>query len=116
MSYCSSCGTQSSGSAYCSNCGTSLTSAPAGQSTSTTVYPPSAMTPPAAPTTSTMAVVAFVLSLIISVVGLILGYIARAEIDRSEGRLGGRKLATAAIVIGWIWVAFFVLLVMFGAF
>jgi hypothetical protein len=46
---------------------------------------------------------------ILSVFALVLGYQARAEIDRSGGRLIGRGQATTGIVLGWIGVAIFVL-------
>lgn len=37
-----------------------------------------------------------------SILALVFGYQARAEIARSGGRLTGRGLATAGIVLGWI--------------
>lgn len=43
------------------------------------------------------------------VVGLILGYQARNQIDASGGAQGGRGLAVAAIVIGWVGVGLGVL-------
>lgn len=52
--------------------------------------------------TSGTAVTAFVLVFFFSLVGLILGYVARAQIRNSRGFLTGAGLATAAIVIGWI--------------
>lgn len=56
------------------------------------------------------AVVAFFLSAIglLSPVGIWLGYRTRRIIDASKGQLG-REFATAAIIIGWLWVAFVVL-------
>ena len=39
-----------------------------------------------------------------SVLALVLGYQARQEIDASEGKLEGRGMATAGIVLGWIGV------------
>jgi uncharacterized membrane protein len=56
----------------------------------------------AAPETSAMAIVAFVLTFFLPIIGLVLGYVARNEIDHSGGRLGGRGFATAAIVINWV--------------
>jgi uncharacterized protein DUF4190 len=32
----------------------------------------------------------------------VLGYVARGQIDRSGGGQGGRGLATAGIVLGWV--------------
>lgn len=43
------------------------------------------------------------------VVGLILGYSARNEIQASGGQQGGEGLATAGIVIGWVGVALYLL-------
>ena len=51
-----------------------------------------------------LAIAAFIMSLVsVWLPGLICGYIARRQIDRSGGAESGRGLATAAIVIGWVW-------------
>lgn len=55
--------------------------------------------------TSSLAIVAFVLVWLITPVGLILGYVARSEIRNSGGLKGGEGLASAAIILGWIFVA-----------
>jgi uncharacterized protein DUF4190 len=60
--------------------------------------------------------------LISSMLATYLGYQARNEIDASDGRLGGRNLAVAGIVLGWVGFAivmgallvFAVLLALFG--
>ena len=52
----------------------------------------------------------FVCPLICSVLALVFGYKARAEIDGSGGRLGGRGAAIAGIVLGWIGVGFCVVI------
>ena len=44
--------------------------------------------------------------LVASVVGLVLGYVAKGQIDRSSGQQTGRGLAVAGIVLGWIGIAF----------
>ncbi len=44
---------------------------------------------------------------------LVYGNKARNEIDGSGGRLGGRGMATAGIVLGWIGVAYAVLVVIY---
>ena len=46
---------------------------------------------------------------IFSIVGLILGYQAKREIDESGGRITGRGLALAGIIIGWVGLALTVL-------
>lgn len=67
--------------------------------------------------TSGTAVASFILSLlgmlgllpfIGSVIGLILGYNARREIDNSGGALGGRGLASWGIALGWVAIVFLV--------
>src|ERR671932_2279712 len=65
---------------------------------------------------STAALVLGILGLVLcplicSVLALVFGYQARREIDASGGRLTGRGNAIAGIVLGWIGVAFLVLLV-----
>ena len=56
--------------------------------------------------TSGMAIAALVTAIIgIPILALPFGYVARKEIDRSQGTIGGRGMAIAAIIIGWIEVA-----------
>jgi Domain of unknown function (DUF4190) len=74
-------------------------------------------TPVAAPGTNGMAVASLVLGIlwiywIGSVLALIFGYIARQQIDRHQGMQGGRGMATAGIVLGWIGVGFLVLFIL----
>ncbi|MBM7368679.1 DUF4190 domain-containing protein [Gordonia hydrophobica] len=59
---------------------------------------------------SVNAIIAFVLSAIglLFPFGLWLGYRTRARIDKGNGEYG-REFATAAIIIGWLWLTFFVL-------
>jgi hypothetical protein len=44
-----------------------------------------------------------------SVLALIFGYMAKNQIDQSEGRETGRGMAIAGIVLGWIGVGTLVL-------
>lgn len=37
-----------------------------------------------------------------SILALIFGYVAKGQIDRSQGRQGGRGMAIAGIVLGWV--------------
>lgn len=60
-----------------------------------------------APPTNGKAVASMVLGIvwmwgITSIIGLILGYIARKEIKASGGRQGGDGMAIAGIVLGWV--------------
>lgn len=69
-------------------------------------------TPPTAPQNSGLAIgslVASILGLTLfptigSIIGLILGYMARNEIRDSAGTIGGEGLALAGIILGWIGV------------
>jgi hypothetical protein len=63
----------------------------------------------AAAKTNTLAIIAFVASFFISIVGIVLGHIALSQI-KTTGE-GGRGLAIAALVIGYVSVAFSVIFV-----
>ena len=67
-----------------------------------------------------IAVFAFFISWIGSVLALIFGYVANRRIARSEGTLGGRGMAVAGIVLGWIGsalaIAIIVVVVLVGIF
>ncbi len=47
-----------------------------------------------------------------SILALVLGYTARNQIDASGAREGGRGLAVAGIVLGWVGVAGMLLLIL----
>jgi hypothetical protein len=74
---------------------------------------------PSAPTrTNGFAVAALVLGIaqiflcfIATILALVFGYIGRNQIDQSGGTQGGRGLAVAGIVLGWVGVG---LLVLYG--
>ena len=42
---------------------------------------------------------------ITAILALVFGYIARSQIRRTGGLQPGRGMATAGIVLGWIWIA-----------
>lgn len=77
--------------------------------------PPAGFMPPATTATvgaapgrtNTLATLALIFAIIGSVVGLILGYVARAQIRRTGEN--GAGMALAAIIIGWIEVGLFVI-------
>ncbi len=83
------------------------------QSTSQQQSPPQ---PGTTKTTPGLAVAAFVTSmagfvlcLVFGIVGLVLGYQARRNIDANPDLYEGRGFATAAIVIGWIQIGLMIL-------
>ncbi|WP_051399531.1 DUF4190 domain-containing protein [Haloechinothrix halophila] len=47
-----------------------------------------------------------------SVLALVFGYIAKNQIDQSAGSEGGRGMAIAGIVLGWIGLAGIVLMIL----
>jgi hypothetical protein len=60
--------------------------------------------------TNGMAVAALVCGILgIFVLAMIFGYIGRRQIDESHGHYGGRGMATAGIVLGWIGLVLIVL-------
>ncbi|CAM2761206.1 DUF4190 domain-containing protein [Mycobacterium intermedium] len=71
-----------------------------------------------AATTNTMAIVALVGALVFAPLGIVFGHIARGQIRRTGE--GGRGLATAGLIIGYVltgvWVLTVVLLIIFGVF
>lgn len=52
--------------------------------------------------TSGIAIAAIIVVFFFSLLGLILGYVARADIRKSDGLKLGLGMANAAIVLGWI--------------
>jgi len=90
--FCSSCGQQNTpGSAFCATCGGPLAGV-AG------VHQPH-MVPQG---TSGLAIAGFVCAFFCGLLGLILSAVAKSEIAKSNGRLGGDGLATAGIIISII--------------
>ena len=54
------------------------------------------------------------LSIVLSILAIVFGTGAKREIDASSGSLGGRGLATAGVILGWVGVviwAFFLIAV-----
>jgi uncharacterized membrane protein len=45
--------------------------------------------------------------IILSIVGLVLGYQARGEIQRSGGRISGESQAKAGIILGWVGIVLY---------
>jgi hypothetical protein len=69
--------------------------------------------------TNGMAIASLVLGIlwiywIGSILALIFGYVAKGQIDRAGGREGGRGLAIAGIVLGWVGVGILILLIVLG--
>jgi hypothetical protein len=64
-------------------------------------YPASAPNP--ASSTNSTAIAALVFAILFAPVGIVLGYIARRQISRTGE--GGRGLATAALIIGYVFIA-----------
>lgn len=96
--FCSKCGAPLNGAAFCSACGTSVVVAPSAPAN------PTVSSYPQPTTTNGMAVAGFVVSIVgffvFNWLGLVFGIVALNQINKSEGRQGGRGLAIAAIVIG----------------
>lgn len=69
-------------------------------------------TPSATPQTNSMAVAALITSILfIPIAPIILGHMAKKEIDDSEGRQTGRGMAITGLILGLIETVFLILLV-----
>ncbi|WP_220094069.1 DUF4190 domain-containing protein [Arthrobacter sp. AQ5-05] len=68
---------------------------------------------PAQPGTNIFAILALVLGLFTGILGIVFGHIARSQIKQTGQ--AGDGLALAGLIIGYIWLGFFVLGIM-GAF
>ena len=92
-------------------------------------YPPPGYPPPGyvvyapGPRTNGFAIASLVLGIVWiywigSILALVFGYVAKRQIDRSNGAESGRGLAIAGIVLGWIGIAVLalILLLVLGAF
>lgn len=53
----------------------------------------------------------FAVPIVGSIVGIVLGNLAKKQIAQSQGREGGEGLATAGILTGWIGLGLWVLLI-----
>lgn len=49
-----------------------------------------------------------------SILALIFGYVAKSQIAASGGRQGGRGMATAGIVLGWVGIGILCFMLLFG--
>lgn len=107
MNFCSKCGEPVAGASFCPKCGFAVSA------NSNVTRQGTASLDLAVPRTSPLAITALVLSFFVSILGLVLGYVARNEIRRSKGTLTGDGLALAAIVIGWIWTGLAVIVGLF---
>jgi hypothetical protein len=82
--------------------------------------PPPGYQPPRGPipqSTNGFAIASLVLGIVWiwwigSILALVFGYIGKSQIDRSGGYQGGRGLAIAGIVLGWVGIGFLVLFIL----
>ncbi len=79
-------------------------------------YPPGMPPPPTfgPPPVNGLAIASLISSLVLcigSIPGVIMGHMSLARIDRSQGAEGGRGIALAGTIIGWIGVAILTLIV-----
>jgi hypothetical protein len=79
-------------------------------------YPPQPLAAPGAPATNRLAVASLVASILLlgvgSIIAIILGHVALSQIKDSNGKEGGRGMAIAGLTIGYIGVAFVILMLL----
>lgn len=113
--HCTKCGAPNSpGAQFCSNCGNPLGSQPAAPSA------PGAISPQyATPQTSGKAIGSLICGIInifpLFIVAVILGHLALSDIKKSAGRLGGRGLAIAGLILGYLGVVFIPIILIIAA-
>lgn len=79
-------------------------------------------TPPVHRTTSTMAVISLVcgiaswcvLPVLGAIVAVVCGHVARGEIRRSQGQMEGDGLAVVGLVLGYVQLAFGLIVLLFA--
>jgi hypothetical protein len=102
---CSKCGaTLADNSRFCANCGNSVLEP---QTASQQFAPPPPVPGPVvAPQTSGKAIASLICSIVnvfpLCVIAIILGHISLSQIGKSAGRLTGRGLAIAGLVLGYL--------------
>ncbi|MFZ0522396.1 MAG: DUF4190 domain-containing protein [Candidatus Acidiferrales bacterium] len=116
--FCPQCATANPDSAqYCSKCGTSF--APT-HAASAAPAPAAAPVPPVDVPTSGKAIASlicgiFTLFLPASIAAIILGHLSLSDIRRSAGRLGGRGVAIAGLVLGYAGIVLIPLILIIAA-
>lgn len=115
--FCSNCGAQFEGK-FCSSCGTAA--ATTGQSQAGADPLVFVQTRSAAPTSATaqtsgLAIAALVLSFLLPLIGIILGFVARNDISKSNGTKSGEQMATIAIIVGFVMMVLQGLIAIFWA-
>lgn len=119
---CSRCGAANlPGAKFCPACGNALPATPAavagmpGYNIVSDHLPGNAaeeqLPPGVQKTTNGLAIASMVLGIVWvywigSILALIFGYIAKGQINASAGRQGGRGMAIAGIVLGWVGLGF----------
>ncbi len=117
--HCTKCGAPNSpGAQFCSNCGNPLGSLPS----ATASVPGAGAIPPSyagTPQTSGKAIGSLICGIInifpLFIVAVILGHLALSDIKKSAGRLGGRGLAIAGLVLGYLGVVFIPIILIIAA-
>jgi type IV pilus assembly protein PilA len=106
--FCPQCGTANPDLAqYCSKCGTSF--APANAASAAPAPGPAPMPPMGVPTSgkaiASLICGIFTLFLPASIAAIVLGHLSLSDIRKSAGRLGGRGIAIAGLVLGYAGIA-----------
>ena len=76
---------------------------------------PGWVAPPRTPGQAYAALILGIVGLVVcpllpSIAAVVFGHLAKGEIDRAGGQLGGRGLAMTGLILGWIGVAFWALI------
>jgi type II secretory pathway pseudopilin PulG len=119
--FCSRCGqAMPEGAMLCANCGeqSALTNAPlAGLSSQLSAGAPGSLAPQK---TSSMAIASLIFGILfiffpLSIPAIVFGHIALSQIKKSSGRMGGRGMAIAGLVLGYLGIAMIPLILIIAA-
>lgn len=117
--FCPQCGSTNPNSAqYCSNCGTSFVASHAVSAAPASGRAPA---PPANVPTSGKAIASLICGIFTiffpaAIAAIILGHLSVSDIRKSAGRLGGRGIAIAGLVLGYGGIALIALILIIAAF
>ena len=103
VSFCANCGkARAEGARFCHDCGSNFDEAGNLNQQRFSEYGNG-------PTVAPISIVALVFSLIFPIVGIVLGLVAKSEIEKAQGAKGGQGLAVSAIIISSIQISLFLI-------
>ncbi|MGA7853010.1 MAG: DUF4190 domain-containing protein [Candidatus Acidiferrales bacterium] len=117
--FCTQCGTTNPDAAqYCSKCGTTFaaTHVPSPAPAQKLAVEPPADVPTSGKAIASLICGIFTMFFPVGIAAIILGHLSLSDIRKSAGRLGGRGIAIAGLVLGYAGIALIALILLIAAF